>query len=179
MRRECFRCLCLFPFIYEECTSRQNDGEDSGKSPSPQQSLLRDVGLVPGTLPWAAGAGGCRDIPAPNPRTLLPQFSWLCNGAGRRAGLRGPCLTAPSQRLIGHRLPGAAPPWPLKGALYHHKEALSLLKNPGCCHGDRGGEGGSPCVERKGHSRQRALVHTGQWPVWVLAILPSCDPRLD
>lgn len=50
----------------------------------------------------------------------------------------GPCLTP--QRLIGHRLLGTAPPLPFKGALCHHKEALSLTEKPGCCHGDRGGQ---------------------------------------
>lgn len=70
----------------------------------------------------------------------------------------GPCLTP--QRLIGHRLLGAAPPLPFKGALCHHKEALSLTVKPGCCHGDRGGqeEGGPPSC-----GGERAfLVYTGR-----------------
>lgn len=115
VRRECFRCLCLFPFIYAECTFCQNDGEESGKSPSPQQALLRTVGLVPGTLPWAAGAGGCRDIPAPRPRTLLPQFPWLDNGGGRGAGLRGPCLTPLPRGLLATGSQGLHHHGPSKG----------------------------------------------------------------
>lgn len=59
--------------------------------------------------------------------------------------MRGPVL--PPQKLIGHRLPRAVTPLPLKEALYHHKEALSLPEKPGCYHGDRGSlkEGGPLC----------------------------------
>lgn len=178
MRQQCFCCLCLFPFIYAECTSCHNDGEDSGKSPSPHSHSSGPWGLSQGPF---HGQLGQVAIGISQPLTLgLSWPSFPGRGAGERSWAEGLLsLPLPPQRLIGHRLPGAAPPWPLKGALYHYKEALSLLKNPGHCHGDRGGKGGSPCVGRKGHSRQRALVRPGRCPVWVMAVMPSCDPRLD
>ena len=59
---------------------------------------------------------------------------------------------------------------PLKEALYHNKEALSLPEKPGCCHSDKGAwKKGVHRAEGKGHSWQRALVCAGQQPVWVTA----------
>lgn len=60
----------------------------------------------------------------------------MARGAGLCVILPRGLLATGSQGLYHHH--------PSKGALYHHKEALSLLEKPGCCHGNRGG------LERRG-----------------------------
>ena len=115
-----------------------NGGKAVGSSQAPTESLSWGPGAHPrdpSMGSWAGGAGV--GVSAPNHQALLLHLSWLRSLGGGWA--EGPCL-AP-QRLTGHRLPGAEPPPPLKGALCHHKAALSLSEKLGCCHGDRGGLG--------------------------------------
>lgn len=72
--------------------------------------------------------------------------------------------------------PGAVTPLPLKEALYHHKEALSLPEKPGCCHGDRGGleEGGPLCGGKEAFQAEGTGVHRP-----VATVGDGCAARLQ
>lgn len=127
------------------------------------------MGLVPGTLPWAAGAGGCRHIPAPNPRTLLPQFPWLCNGGGRGARLRGPCLTPPSLRgLLATGSQGLHHHGPSKGLCTTTKRLCPSLRILGVAMVTEGEKGvhlvwGGKGIPGRGHWCTQTSGQCGCW----------------
>lgn len=107
----------------------------------------------------------------------LSYLSFLGSATWKGAWAEGPCFTL--QGPFGHRLPGAAPPPPLKGALCHHKEALSLRRSLGVAMAIEGlGRRGLPTI----FGGERALqaegpVCSGWWPAWRLLHLPTEAPQ--
>lgn len=132
------------------------------------------MGLVPGT-PWQLGQVALGQSQTLTLKLSCPSFLGSVTWGWGAAWALSP---SPPQRLIGHRLPGALPPLPLKGALYHHKEALSLQEKPGCCHGYREGLGRRGSTMFEGERAFQAEGTGVHGPVWVMAALPSCGPQL-